>query len=89
MTMPIIIGLARADADERTFFERVIGKGRVEDGDVERATEILRRTGALDETRERALAWAAAAREALELVPQGPLTDTLGDLTDYGVRRIT
>jgi octaprenyl-diphosphate synthase len=89
MTMPIIIAVARSNAEERAFFERVIGKGRVEEGDVQRATDILIRTGALEETRVRALAWATAARDALELVPQGPLTDTLGDLTDYVVRRIT
>ncbi|MEL6583415.1 MAG: polyprenyl synthetase family protein [Pseudomonadota bacterium] len=89
MTMPIIIALARCDADERAFFERVIGRGKVQEGDVEHALSILKKTGALEETRERALAWAEASRGALELVPQGALTDTLSDLTEYVVRRIS
>ncbi|MBB5515167.1 octaprenyl-diphosphate synthase [Rubricella aquisinus] len=89
MTMPVILAIARAEGDDMAFWERVIGKGKVEEGDVARATEILHRTGALDTTRDRALEWSAAAKEALDLLPQGPLTDTLSDLADYVVARIS
>lgn len=89
MTMPVIIAFSRATETERAFFERIIGKGDLREGDIEKATNILKEAGALEETRQRALAWAAEAKHALELVPQSPLTDMLGDLTDYVVRRIT
>ncbi|MGB0497751.1 MAG: polyprenyl synthetase family protein [Rubricella sp.] len=88
MTMPVIVALARATDEDRAFWTRVIGKGDVRDGDVEAAQAILARTGALEETRERALAWSASAREALEIAPQGEMTDILADLADHVVARI-
>lgn len=88
MTMPVIIAIARAEGDDMEFWQRVIGKGKVEDGDVARAKAILVRTGALDTTRDRALEWSAAAKEALELLPQTEMTRTLSDLADYVVARI-
>ena len=88
MTMPVIIALARASDEERAFWRRVIGKGDVREGDVEAARDILVRTGALEETRQRALEWSDAAADALDLVPQGPMTESLRDLAGFVVSRI-
>lgn len=88
MTMPVIIAYSRSEPEERAFWERVIGKADVQEGDVAQAVEIMRRHDALEETRTRALAWSAQAVEALELLPAGDMRDTLADLADFVVARI-
>ncbi|MEL6678934.1 MAG: polyprenyl synthetase family protein [Pseudomonadota bacterium] len=88
MTMPVIIAYARSDDAERAFWERVIAKGDVQDGDVAQAIEIMTRHGALEETRMRALAWSAQAVEALDLLPESELRETLSALADFVVSRI-
>ncbi|KNG94086.1 polyprenyl synthetase family protein [Pseudaestuariivita atlantica] len=88
LTLPIIKAVSKADAAERDFWARTIGKGRVEDGDLEEAHGLLTRHGALEETRAEALDWAARARKALEAAPAHELRDTLGDLASYVVARL-
>lgn len=88
LTLPVILSVAQADDAERAFWQRVIGKGRVEEGDVPRAVEIMRARGALEETRARALNWSAAARHSLDILPGGPAQDALHDLAGFVVSRI-
>jgi octaprenyl-diphosphate synthase len=88
MSLPVIRAVAAADADERAFWQRTIGKADQRDGDLERATALMVRHGALDSTRETALAWAAEARAALSQLPAGPIRDELAHLAGYVVARI-
>ncbi|MEL7216153.1 MAG: polyprenyl synthetase family protein [Pseudomonadota bacterium] len=89
MTMPVILGLKLASDTERAKIVAVISKPNPSDADVSEVLAILNSCGAVEETRARALAWSAAARDALDLVPQGPITDALRDLSDYVVARIS
>ncbi len=89
LTLPVIRALAMADADERAFWVRVIEKGQQQDGDLGRAMAILGRHGALDSTRDEALAWAEKAKTALGVLPAHDLRDMLMDLADYVVARIS
>ena len=88
LTLPVIKAVARATPEERAFFARAIGRGRIEEGDLDRALAILARRGALEETRAEALGWAARARDALGALPQGDLADALGGLADQVVVRL-
>jgi len=88
LTLPIIKAIARADGAERTFWNRVIVKGRHDDTDLERALGLLARHGAMEATRNDALAWVETARKALKLLPKNDLRDMLDDLADYVVARI-
>ena len=88
MTLPVIRALAVANADERAFWTRTIGKGRQEAGDLDRALAILRGRGALAATHE------AAARPcragpggARARCPAGPLHDDLDELAEFVVER--
>lgn len=89
LTLPVIRALARAEADERAFWERTIGSGRQAEGDLEHATEILARHGALESTRATALDWTGKAKAALAGVPDHPIREMLDDLADYVVERIS
>lgn len=89
LTLPVIKAIAAADADERAFWERTIGKGKQEDGDLETALEILHRREALSAARADAIAWAGRAKTALDACPDQPLRLILSDLADYVVSRLS
>jgi octaprenyl-diphosphate synthase len=87
LTLPVIRSLARASDEERDFWKRVVARGQVEEGDVERARDLMERHGALASTRAEAEMWVARAKAALQRVPEHPLREMLGDLADYVVAR--
>ena len=89
LTLPMIKAIARADAEERAFWQRTIEKGDQREGDLEQALTLLRRHDALADTRRDALDWAARARASMAGLPDHPLRQMLSDLSDYVVSRIT
>jgi octaprenyl-diphosphate synthase len=89
LTLPVIKAVARADAEERAFWVRTIEKGKQIDGDLDTALALLEKHGALEETKQEALAWAAKAKAALATLPPHDIRDMLDDLADYVVERIS
>ncbi|MGO4907445.1 polyprenyl synthetase family protein [Pseudorhodobacter sp. W20_MBD10_FR17] len=89
LTLPVIKAVALASAEERAFWQRTIGKGDQNDGDLEQAMAIMARHGSMDAARSDALDWAAKARDALAVLPDHDLRDMLADLADYVVSRIS
>ncbi len=88
VTLPVIRALAAGDADERAFWTRCIARNRQEPEDLARAMALVRKHGALEATRDEALAWAGQARAALAPLPDHPLRAILSDLADYVVARV-
>jgi octaprenyl-diphosphate synthase len=88
LTLPVIKAVAKANAEERTFWVRTIERGQQQDGDLDHALAILRRHGALEEARQDALNWSAGAKSALSELPDGALRAMLLDLADYVVARL-
>ena len=89
LTLPVIKAVAFADANERSFWVRVIEKGQQTDGDLEQAMAIMARHGTMQAARNDALAWAERARSALAVLPDHPVRDMLDDLATYVVARIS
>mgnify|MGYP002332747834 FL=1 len=89
LTLPVIKAVAQATEDERAFWERTIGKGRQQDGDLEQALALMAKYKTLDATRDDANAWAAKAKQALSALPAHPVRDMLEDLAGYVVARLT
>ncbi len=88
VTLPVIKAVAKASAEERAFWVRVIEKGAQEDGDLEQALTIMARHGAMDAARDEAVMWAGRARAALAVLPDHPLREMLENLADYVVARV-
>lgn len=88
LTLPVIKAVARADAEERAFWERTIEKGRQQDGDLEIALSLLNKHNALQDTRAEALRWADKAKTALAVLPDDPIRQMLLDIADYVVARV-
>ena len=89
LTLPVIKAVARADDEERAFWVRTIEKGRQEEGDLDTAMALLRKHGALEDTRAEALRYRDEAKAALGVLPDHPLRDMLADLADFVVERVS
>ncbi|TNC74205.1 polyprenyl synthetase family protein [Rubellimicrobium roseum] len=87
LTLPVIRAVAAASDEERAFWTRVIARGQVEDADIERARDLMKRHGALASTRAEAEMWVGRAKAALGRLPGHPLREMLSDLADYVVAR--
>jgi octaprenyl-diphosphate synthase len=87
MTLPVLIALARGDAEERAFWQRTLEDGEQETGDLERAMRLLERRGALAETLQRARRYAAEAEAALAPFPDGKLRQALVETVAFATAR--
>ena len=88
LTLPFIKAITAANAAERKFWERTIGKGEQKEGDLEKALEFLKRHGAVEATRKDAFSWAQIAQNSLELLPQNDIKDLLYNLSHYLTKRL-
>ncbi|WP_127105069.1 polyprenyl synthetase family protein [Pararhodobacter zhoushanensis] len=88
LTLPVIRAIAASDADERVFWDRTIGRGKQQAGDLEQAMALMSRHGTLESTRQTALDWAERARQALAPLPDHPLKALLSDLAGFVVERV-
>ncbi len=89
MTLPVIRALETASDEERAFWRRVIVDHDQKPVDLETAVSYLRSAGALQSTMEMAKQFSIDAREALMVFEPSPWRDTLADLADYVVERIS
>ena len=87
ITLPVILAYRRGLPEERKFWRRAIEEQQVEDGDLERAIDLMRRHGALAETVERARHYANTALRSLDGFPRSPIREALGDLVAFAVER--
>lgn len=88
LTLPVIKAVAKANADERAFWERTIEKGDQRSGDLENALSLMTKHNTMEETRQDALDWTARAKHALSALPAHDIRDMLQDLADYVVARL-
>jgi octaprenyl-diphosphate synthase len=86
-TLPLLVAMARAQADEKTLIRQAIEHG--ETTRLADILEIIRRTGALDATRDAARAEAEKARLSLNVLPPSPHKNTLEDICARAVERDT
>ncbi len=87
ITLPVILAFRRGGPAEREFWRRALEEQRLEDGDLDRAIELMRRRGALVETVERARHYANSALRCLDGFPRSPIREALGDLVAFAVDR--
>ncbi|HET9356300.1 MAG TPA: polyprenyl synthetase family protein [Sphingomicrobium sp.] len=87
VTLPVILAFARGSADERAFWAAAIGGERNDDGDLAKATRLIRSSGALDDTMERARLYARRAVDALAPFPAGRAKAALTQSAEFAVAR--
>ncbi len=84
-TLPLIYALERANPEQVRSLRHAIEHGGLDS--LDRIIASIHDSGALERTRERALAHAQAAREALALLPASAQRDALATLADHSVQR--
>ena len=89
MTLPVVYAVARAKPDEKSFWRRVIGEGRQEDGDFEKARALMARDDALADTVACARQYADQALSELSKAPDNAFAEALADLVTTSVSRIS
>jgi octaprenyl-diphosphate synthase len=87
ITLPVVLAFRRGDATEREFWRRVLETQGQEDGDLERAIELMERHGALKDTVARASHYGAIARDALGIFADGAEKRTLVEVVDFCIER--
>jgi octaprenyl-diphosphate synthase len=87
ITLPVLVALARGDAEERAFWKRTLEDLDQRDGDLEHAMALLDRHGAIEQTLERADQFGEAARQALARFPWSRHKQAMLDLVDFAVAR--
>ncbi|MEM6847582.1 MAG: polyprenyl synthetase family protein [Pseudomonadota bacterium] len=87
-TLPVLLAYDRGSEADRAFWRRCIEDGVVSDADVAEAGRKVRDTGALDEARARAQAYADRAIDDLAAAPPGEMREILEDVAAFTVSRI-
>jgi len=85
VTLPLILALQSADAGDRLFLTETIRAGGTEQ--LDRVRSILHRTGALDESLDRAHGFSSNACKALAALPVSAERDALELLARFAVDR--
>ena len=87
-SLPVLLAYARGDADERAFWERVIGAPEKQAAsDLDDAQRLLARHKTLDATFARARSCGERARDALLHFPASPWREAMEDVIDFSVAR--
>jgi octaprenyl-diphosphate synthase len=87
MTLPVILAYARGSADDRDFWRAAIGDSQASDEHLARAIRLLRDSGALDDTIERARQYARRAIDALAMFPGSKAKSALTEAAEFAVAR--
>ena len=87
MTLPVILAYARGNDEDRAFWRAAIGGERVSDEDLAHAIGLLRDTGALADTIERARLYGRRAIDALAIFPASKAKSAMVEAAEFAVAR--
>lgn len=87
MSLPVVLAFARANDEENEFWTRTIERMEQEEGDLSKAIALLQKHGVLDETATRARDYAARAKQALTVFPDGEIRAAMMEAVDFAVDR--
>jgi octaprenyl-diphosphate synthase len=87
VTLPILLAFARGNEEEHKFWRRTLEDMDQCPADLEHATALVARHGALAETLARARGYAASAIDALSVFPDGPERRALIEAASFATER--
>ena len=87
MTAPVIFALENANEEERTFWQKTLGHKKQDDGDFDKAMEIISAHNALNRTITLAKTRAQESVDALADFPESQIRTLLCDLSDFTITR--
>ena len=87
MTLPVILAYSRGDEEERAFWKDAIIGHRSSDEDLAHAIALIRKHGALEDTRERARHYAQRAVDAISIFPDSRARQAMAEAAQFAVAR--
>jgi octaprenyl-diphosphate synthase len=87
ITLPVILAYARGGEEDRAFWRAAMSGDRNGDEDLAHATHLLRETGALADTIERARLYARRAIDALGGFPASKAKSALVEAVEFAIAR--
>jgi octaprenyl-diphosphate synthase len=87
VTLPLILAYARGSDEQRAFWRSAISGERVGDDDLAEAIRLMRSTGALSDTIERARHYGRRAIDALAPFPAGHAKGALSEAVEFAIQR--
>ena len=87
MTLPVILAYARGSDSERAFWAAAMAGTRASDDDLADAIKLVRSSGALADTMERARLYARRAIDALAPFPAGRAKAAMVEAAEFAVAR--
>ena len=87
ITLPVVLAFARGTDEERVFWRRCLEDLEQQDGDLERAIELLARHDAMEDSMERARGYGRDACEALSGFPDSPIKRAMIEAVEFSIDR--
>ncbi|MCJ9427622.1 polyprenyl synthetase family protein [Kordiimonas marina] len=87
VTLPTILAYRRGSDEERKFWKRTMERRKQEDGDLERAIQLINDHDTLNDTLERARHYGARAKDALAIFRDSEAKEAMIDIVDFCISR--
>jgi octaprenyl-diphosphate synthase len=87
ITLPAVLAHRRGSAEEKVFWRRTLQDGDIQEGDLHRAIELMRKHNAIEETVERARGYGKLAQDALAVFPESEAKAALIEAVEFSVSR--
>ena len=87
MTLPVLKAIAKANAAEKSFWQRTLCDLEQGDADLAEAQSLIRKHKGLEQSLAQARDFAAKGRKCLEALPGNGISRDLAELIDFAVER--
>jgi len=87
ITLPVILAYRRGTEEEREFWKRTMQRLKQEDGDLDRAINLLKSHDTLTDTIERARHYGAMAKDALAIFKDSDAKKAMMGIVDFCISR--
>ena len=87
LTLPVIVALSRANAEEAEFWRRTMAQRQQTDADLTHAIHLIEKHHAITATLNKARAFTDEACRTLNVFPESPMRRALTDLAEFCVSR--
>jgi len=87
ITLPVILAYGQGTDEEKQFWQRTLGEGKIEDADLSHAITLIEKYGTIQETMQRARAFGKKAEQALSIFPNNEWSEALQDVIEFCINR--
>ncbi len=88
ITLPVVLSFRRGAEEERVFWRRTLQNSELREGDLDQAIDYVRKSGAIDDTINRARHYGAMASDALAIFPDCGEKTALLEAVEFCISRL-